>query len=490
MICCVKIVKNDNSVWQIAFPYLFLFFNRAVENSDTFYRLTVLFSYMNNETFEQLNSLALEILKLSRNTLLVNFRFLDIALCRFEYIRSDAPIIATDGEHLIYNPVSVLKEYKSESEMSVRTYLHMVLHCVFRHLFVGQNIKEDYWNLACDITVEYLINELNLPKTKVGRVGGQKDFIRKLQNNVDLITAEKVYAHLTKNITENELRKIQPLFYCDNHDIWYASDEDGSNRFTDGSDDDNSDNQLNNQLNRQKSQDEEQNDDDSENQNSEYGESESSSRKDRLEKQWQDISKRVQTDLETFSKDRGDEAGGMMQNLKSLNREKYDYTEFLKRFAVLGETMKINDDEFDYVFYTYGLQLYKNMPLIEPLEYKEVKKIKEFVIAIDTSGSVSGDLVQTFLRKTYNILKSSESFFEQVNIHIIQCDSVIQKDHKITNEEEFDDYIGKMVLKGFGGTDFRPVFDYVDSLKDFNNLKGLIYFTDGWGGFSRQKTVL
>lgn len=64
----------------------------------------------------------------------------------------------------------------------------------------------------------------------------------------------------------------------------------------------------------------------------------------------------------------------MMQNLKSLNREKYDYTEFLKRFAVLGETMKINDDEFDYVFYTYGLQLYKNMPLIEPLEYKEVKK--------------------------------------------------------------------------------------------------------------------
>ena len=38
----VKIVKNDNSVWRIAFPYLFLFFNRAVENGDTFYRLTVL----------------------------------------------------------------------------------------------------------------------------------------------------------------------------------------------------------------------------------------------------------------------------------------------------------------------------------------------------------------------------------------------------------------------------------------------------------------
>ena len=51
-----------------------------------------------------------------------------------------------------------------------------------------------------------------------------------------------------------------------------------------------------------------------------------------------------------------------------LNHEKCDYAEFLNKFMVMGETMQINDDEFDYIFYTYGLQLYKNMPLIEPLE--------------------------------------------------------------------------------------------------------------------------
>ena len=49
--------------------------------------------------------------------------------------------------------------------------------------------------------------------------------------------------------------------------------------------------------------------------------------------------------------------------------------------------MKLNPDEFDYNFYTYGFALYENMPLIEPLEYREVKRIREFVIAIDTSGS-------------------------------------------------------------------------------------------------------
>ena len=43
-----------------------------------------------------------------------------------------------------------------------------------------------------------------------------------------------------------------------------------------------------------------------------------------------------------------------------------------------------------------------------------------------------------------------------------------------------------MQLHGFGGTDFRPVFSYVNSLveiKEFDNLKGLIYFTDGYGDF-------
>ena len=47
-----------------------------------------------------------------------------------------------------------------------------------------------------------------------------------------------------------------------------------------------------------------------------------------------------------------------------------------------------------------------------------------------------------------------------------------------------------MQIRGMGGTDFRPVFDYVDGLiekKEFTNLKGLIYFTDGYGIFpSRQ----
>ena len=61
---------------------------------------------------------------------------------------------------------------------------------------------------------------------------------------------------------------------------------------------------------------------------------------------------------------------------------------------------------------------------------------------------------------------------------------------KITSEEEFDEYIKTMKIHGLGGTDFRPVFDFVDELirgEEFTNLKGLIYFTDGYGVFPDHK---
>ena len=192
----------------------------------------------------------------------------------------------------------------------------------------------------------------------------------------------------------------------------------------------------------------------------------------------------------TAAKRQGDRGGALTQNLQAVNRETYDYTAFLKKFAVRGEVMRLDLDEFDYVYYTYGLKPYRNTPLIEPLEYRKVKCIREFVIAIDTSGSVAGELVQKFVQKTYNVLKSTESFFSKINLHILQCDADIQEDVKITSQEEFDAYLKTMTIKGLGGTDFRPVFARVDKLrrgKEFQNLKGLIYFTDGYGDFPEKK---
>ena len=150
----------------------------------------------------------------------------------------------------------------------------------------------------------------------------------------------------------------------------------------------------------------------------------------------------------------------------------------------------MDDDSFDYNFYTYGLRLYGNMPLIEPLESKEVKKIEEFVIVIDTSMSCSGELVQRFLEETYGILSDSGNFFQKVNIHIIQCDEKVHSDVKITSREELQDYMDSLELYGDGGTDFRPAFAYVEELmekREFENLKGLVYFYRRLRYFFRQR---
>ena len=312
--------------------------------------------------------------------------------------------------------------------------------------------------------MENVITELNLKAVTTYKEQRQAQYISAIKKKLKHVTAEKVYSYLRQAEPDpKRIAEIRDCFCADDHEIWYTKPE-GVEALLGG-------------LPR-----------------SEKGESEDNGNAMGVSAEmtdvWQGISERMQVDLETFGKRRGLTPGAMTRNLAEVNREKYDYTAFLKKFAVMGETMKINDDEFDYIFYTYGLRLYEKMPLIEPLEYKEVKAIREFVIAIDTSGSTSGELVQRFMQKTYNILKSTESFFTKINLHIIQCDAVIQEDKKITCQEDFDEYLKTMRIRGFGGTDFRPVFEYVETLrknKEFQNLKGIIYFTDGYGAFPVKK---
>ncbi|MBQ8972415.1 MAG: hypothetical protein IJ074_04975 [Clostridia bacterium] len=205
-----------------------------------------------------------------------------------------------------------------------------------------------------------------------------------------------------------------------------------------------------------------------------------------LEREWRDIGERIQMDLETTATRMGSLAGNMLRELQIANRERIDYSEFLRRFMVLGEVARLNPDEFDPIYYTYGLGLYGNLPLIEPQETRETHRIRDFVIAIDTSGSTSGGLVARFLEVTQSILQGEENFFARINLHIVQCDAQIQEIVKITSQEDLREYIRGYQVKGMGGTDFRPVFEYIDEQlhrKTFDHLKGLIYLTDGYGTF-------
>lgn len=212
-----------------------------------------------------------------------------------------------------------------------------------------------------------------------------------------------------------------------------------------------------------------------------------------LQQMWRNVAEQVLLEAQSAARhSMGDLSGNMVTTLRKLTREQYDYATFLSKFASrLEERVQTDLDEFDYIFYTYGLRIDRRMPLIEPLEYKEKYLLREFVIAIDTSGSCEGELVERFLTKTYNILRQAESFTSRVNIHIIQCDAAVQEDVTIRSQEDLEQYISHLTLKGFGGTDFRPVFEHVERLLEtgaLQRIEGLLYFTDGYGVFPAKPT--
>ena len=413
--------------------------------------------------------IASEIMELAGNSLLVNLRFIDRALNALELTPAENGSLSVDGTHLFFSPSFVLSRFKQGRGTNAHDYLHCVFHCVFRHMYVQSLVDEKLWNLACDIASEYAIYCLDLSALSKEDRTGREDIFASFEKKGIPLTAGRLYHYLSEtDLSPAERVQWSELFARDDHSLWYNGIVMDTTLPDIARESDNTE-------------------EGSDSVHIPEGPEALKKTEGRLnEEKWRGISEKIQMDLETFSKTNGKNTAGMLQSLREINRERYDYTEFLKKFAVLGEVMNVSDDEFDYIFYTYGLKLYGNLPLIEPLEYKEVKSIREFVIAIDTSASTSGRVVQNFVQKTYNILMSTESFFKKINLHIIQCDDRIEQDVIITSREDFDRYIETMEIRGLGGTDFRPVFHYVDKLIEqgaFSNLKGLIYFTDGWGVF-------
>ena len=417
-----------------------------------------------NATHQNLIRIGTDILSASRNELYLSMRFLDLALSGLRYeMNLSSLYVGTDGEKILFNPRYLVQRYLSDRVLVNRAYLHMVLHCLFRHPFHLNDREEELWHLACDIAVESIVDAL--PAKAVSLVVSDKrsETYEMLRRELKVLSAEGIYRVLReKELSLQEFGKLQMEFWVDDHVFWEHQQE-------------------------EQKQDQENND---ENQNQQNEQEEQEERQQQLEEKWTEIGEKTETNLETFSKDMGAEAGELLQYLKVENRERYDYRQFLQKFVTLKEDMRVDDDAFDFIFYTYGLQMYGNLPLIEALEYKEVKKVEELVIAIDTSESCKGETVKRFLEETYAILSASESFFHKMNVHIIQCDAAVQMDKKITSQEDLAQFMEQFELRGSGGTDFRPVFRYVDKLiaeKAFQNLKGLIYFTDGYGTFPKHR---
>lgn len=425
--------------------------------------------------------IAKDIMKYIKRRLLLHLRYLNRAIYALSP-REHAQIngIGTDGQFLYYDTSYLIHSFQSDRNRLNREYLHSLLHCIFRHFDVRPDIDQVFWNVSCDIAVENIIQELNLPDMKISEECGQRTYITLLTGKVKLLSAEKIYHFLVEktedmgeiasgagcnNVREllRENSSVRQLFCRDDHRFWYQP--------------------VN--YERRKGLEKE-------SLKAKIFEDLDVTDPDELRilpkveltDEWKKIADIIKVDLETESVNRGVHAGSLAWQIRIAGRDHVDYRKFLRKFAHYRETLGSNPEEFDYVYYTYGLKLYHDMPLIEPLEYREDRRIQEFAIAIDTSGSISQNRILRFLESTVSILKSKETFDHKMKIYLIQCDAQIQHVTVIESVRQLQEYWKELTVYGYGGTDFRPVFSYLAQLQEegqIHHLEGLLYFTDGLG---------
>ena len=386
-----------------------------------------------------------KILSYLRDELCIDLPYLERALSVLvPEGKENVQAFATEGIHLYYPPAHYLKVFEENELFLRRAYLHTVLHCLYAHLWQRGDREENRWNLACDIAVEAIIDGLSTKTTRRLLSWLRQQYYDKMREK-KVISAAGIYELLTEE-TPARLTALSQQFYTDDHAL--CGKKNVKSQMPDQS---------------QQSDDE--------------------------QKKWQKIARQVQFQKEKSDR-RQEAAVSAMQEEVTAQRKRRSYKEFLKKFAAFHEQMRCDMDEFDLNYYTYGLRTYGNLPLIEPLETREERRISEFVIVVDTSYSTNGELVRSFLQETLHILLETNAFFTTAKVHLIQCDDTVQEDLVIQSPRQAEELLAHFEIKGGGNTDFRPAFSHVEELRaagELRNLGGLLYFTDGNGTYPAQK---
>ena len=104
-------------------------------------------------------------------------------------------------------------------------------------------------------------------------------------------------------------------------------------------------------------------------------------------------------------------------------------------------------------------------------------KTIRIVIGIDTSGSVSDDLLAKAFNEIFAILKN-----KKYELTIIECDAEIGRVYKAKKISDIN-----LKITGRGGTSFIPVIEYINKHKFKDAL--MIYFTDGYGDYEIPKPL-
>ena len=355
---------------------------------------------------------------------------------------NDEPI-STDGVCLWYHPERVLRDFQKNNSSVMEQILHVTLHCLLGHLkerdFYGD---KRLYDMIADCKVAEFASHICKNIGQHWQWGVPSAMYYKGEYTKQIYDGFSAHKNARRDFLK-EKKKVA----LDDHDLWKKSEEffsgcgaqEGLGSMTDSSPD------------------------------------------------WKGIQ-------ETFCAKAkkngswGDIAGSFAGEFVMAEENGISYDTFLRRFAKNREQMKTDPDSIDFKWYHVGMEQYGNIPLLEPTECNDMPACDQFVIAIDTSGSCKGEVCSRFLRETLNLLQDISSYGDKMNVTLLQCDAMIQGELQITSGDQIETALKEFQPKGFGGTDFRPVFDWADDFQNNGgNVQALLYLSDGAGDFPEQE---
>lgn len=372
---------------------------------------------------------------------------------------SELTSICSDYSKLYFNPVKIIELYRKNKKRIYEMIVHSVLHCLFLHPSMV-SAHDEFFDAAANAAVNCMMIKANVFTAPMSVFMKSEQLIQKVGSTAatDMLSAAEKDAEVRQLVT------IVGSIDLDDHCMWYKKEEKPDDKGKGRND-------------KEKGIEKEMSEAAADLVNGPDAQSEWSAM----------LSEAMAIAKREFNY--GNIHGDMFDNVKKPDRfSKMSYREYIKKFA-MSEIISEDPETIDPIMYSWGMEHLQDIPIIEFSETKEHSVVSDIIIAIDMSGSCSGEIAANFLRQLYTLFDEME-IRSTVNINVITFDTEIMDNFIVRSKNDADKFLSNYGGQGWGGTDFNCVFNYADMYSSNNcgkKLKGLFFFSDGMGSFPFEK---
>ena len=340
---------------------------------------------------------------------------------------------ATDAQAFYFNPDFVANLSLAQTQFILA---HEAMHCAMGHPHRRNHRIKKRWDVACDHAVNLMLIEEGLKPPLHGILANQ---------DYETLSAEEIYPLIPEDTPEESF---------DEHLFDDSQDQGSSSDPNERQDDQQGKGQG------KEGQSEPEDKDGSGSQTSNKPHELSPAEREELSEQWKN---RLAAAAQA-ARQAGKLSQSMLRWVDGLLAPSLPWRALLARFFAVNQ----RDD------YSWRRPSRREGAAILPRLSSEGLEV---IAAIDTSGSISDDELREFVSEL-DALKGQV----RARVTLLACDYKIA-DNSPWEYEPWDTMELPQDVEGGGGTDFRPVFDWVEKENRGPNL--LVYFTDAEGDFPK-----